>query len=134
MTAGYLLDTNSVCDLVRNPNGRVAEYIARLGPEAVCTSIVVASELRHGVEKRGSDRLRRQMELILGAIEILPLDAPSDQHYAEIRVALEARGTPIGGYDLLIAAHALSVNCVLVTDNVREFERVPGLNIENWLR
>jgi tRNA(fMet)-specific endonuclease VapC len=130
----YLLDTNILSDLVRNPQGPIAAAIARVGERHVCTSIVVAAELRFGAAKRGSERLRRQLDRILAAIQVLPFEAPADAAYAEVRARLEAGGEPIGGNDLLIAAHALTAGCVLVTDNVREFGRVAGLQVENWLR
>ncbi len=134
MTDRYLLDTNIVSDLVRRPQGRVAAKIAELGEEAVATSVIVAAELRYGAAKKGSARLTHQLEAVLGALEALPLEPPADVAYAEARVALEAKGTPIGANDLLIAAQALASGCVLVTDNGREFRRVRGLRVENWLR
>lgn len=133
MTARFLLDTNIVSDLVRRPDGRVAAKIAELGEEAVATSIIVAAELRYGAAKKGSARLATQLETILGALEVIPFEAPTDATYANARVALEAAGTPIGGNDLLIAAQGLALGMVVVTANEREFARVAGLTIENWL-
>jgi tRNA(fMet)-specific endonuclease VapC len=130
----FLLDTNILSDLVRHPQGRVAERIAGAGEAAVCTSIVVAAELRFGAAKSGSARLTRQVAQILGALDVQPLDAPADAAYAKLRVQLEAAGTPIGGNDMLIAAHALAAGCTLVTGNEREFARVKGLIVDNWLR
>ena len=101
--------------------------------KSICTSIVVASELRYGANKRGSVRLSTQLEIILSAIEILPLEEPSDHGYAELRTSLENRGMPIGPNDMLVAAHALALDCVVITANMREFNRVPGLRVENWL-
>jgi len=129
-----LLDTNILSDLVRNPHGRVAQRIAELGETQVCTSVIVAAELRFGAARKGSDRLIAQLERILAALPILSLEPPADEAYGRIRADLEARGLPIGANDLLIAAHALSLGHVVVTDNEREFARVPGLTIENWLR
>lgn len=129
----YLLDTNVLSDLVRNPQGPVARRIAEVGEAAVCTSIVVAAELRYGARKKSSERLTRQVEQILSALPVLPLEAPADRAYAELRTRLEAAGGPIGGNDLLIAAQALSLDCVVVTANAREFGRVAGLRTENWL-
>jgi tRNA(fMet)-specific endonuclease VapC len=130
----YLLDTNILSDLVRNPQGRIAGQIARVGEGAICTSIIVAAELRFGAAKRGSERLTLQLERILAALDVQPFDAPADTAYAELRVQLEAAGLPIGGNDMLIAAHALATACIMVTDNEREFARVAGLQVENWLR
>lgn len=130
----FLLDTNIISDLVRNPRGRSASRVAAVGEQTVCTSIIVAAELRYGVVKKGSERLATQLERILTALDILPFDAPADAAYAELRVHLEAAGTPIGGNDMLIAAHAIATDCAVITDNEREFGRVAGLRVENWLR
>ncbi len=134
MTARFLLDTNIVSDLVRHPQGRAAAKIAELGEDAVATSIIVAAELRYGAAKKGSARLASQLETILGALEVIPFEAPADTTYGNARVALEAAGTPIGGNDLLIAAQALALDMVVVTNNECEFARVDGLKVENWLR
>ena len=130
----YLLDTNIVSDLVRNPQGRSAEHIRRIGEEQVCTSIIVAAELRYGAAKRGSPRLARQLEAVLGALDVLPFAAPADAVYGEIRTRLEQAGTPIGGNDLLIAAQTIALGYAIVTDNDGEFARIDGLVRENWLR
>lgn len=99
----------------------------------MCTSIIVACEIRFGIVRNGDTALTRQMERVLNAIEILPLEPPVDEHYADIRAALERAGTPIGPNDLLIAAQARALGLTLVTGNWREFSRVPGLSVENWL-
>lgn len=131
----YLLDTNVLSGLLRDPRGPLRERIAAAGGRAgVCTSIIVASELRFGAEKRGSTRLSGLVEDLLDRIPVMALDAPTDRHYARIRAAMERGGTVVGGNDLLIAAHALALDCILVTDNVGEFRHVPGLAVENWLR
>ncbi len=130
----FLLDTNILSDLVRNPQGRVAARIALIGEHSVCTSIIVTAELRFGAAKKGSERLAHQLERILSAITIEPFEAPADAAYAELRAQLEAAGAPIGGNDMLIAAQALATDCALVTNNEREFSRVSGLQVENWLR
>jgi tRNA(fMet)-specific endonuclease VapC len=128
-----LLDTNILSDLVRHPQGVVAERIAAVGEDAVCTSIVVAAELRYGAVKAGSKRLSDRIELILSALEVLPLDVPADREYALLRHRLARRGTPVGPNDLLIAAQALALDLTVVTANIREFSRIEGLKIENWL-
>ncbi|WP_176593204.1 type II toxin-antitoxin system VapC family toxin [Sphingobium sp. EM0848] len=130
----YLLDTNILSDLVRHPGGVIGARITQLPNDAVATSVVVASELRFGAERRGSERLTAQLEGILKRLPVLPLAADADRHYRALRAALERQGTPIGGNDMFIAAHALALDATLVTDNVREFARVPGLRVENWLR
>lgn len=129
----YLLDTNILSDLIRNPAGNVAKRIAEKGEDTVCTSIVVACELRFGARKKNAKPLLDRVEELLNILEILPLDAEVDRHYAEIRTALEASGTPIGPNDLLIAAHSLALDLTLVTANTTEFSRVRGLPVENWL-
>jgi tRNA(fMet)-specific endonuclease VapC len=129
----YLLDTNILSSLIRDPAGNVAQRIVEMGEETVCTSIVVACELRFGAEKKQSAPLNARIEELLTVLDILALDVDTDVHYAEIRAKLEAAGTPIGPNDLLIAAHAKSLDLVLVTANVKEFSRVPGLSVENWL-
>jgi tRNA(fMet)-specific endonuclease VapC len=130
----YLLDTNVLSDLLRNPRGRVAEKIIRVGEGQVCTSIIVAAELRYGVAKGGSARLGAQLEAIFAALDVLAFEAPADHEYARIRARLDQRGRPIGANDLLIAAHALALGHTVVTDNEREFSRIPELSVENWLR
>jgi tRNA(fMet)-specific endonuclease VapC len=130
----YLLDTNTLSHLIRQPQGRVAERIAEVGEANVLTSVIVACELRYGAAKRGSRRLTKQVEAVLGALTIRPLESNAERRYAAIRVALEKKGTPIGAHDMLIAAHARAIDAVCVTDNVSEFRRVPGLKVENWLR
>ena len=129
-----MLDTNIVSDFIRNPTGRVAQRIIQQGgSDDLAISIVVASELRYGAIRRGSPRLTDQVERTLAFFSVLPLDGPADIAYATIRAQLEAAGRPIGGMDLLIAAHALALDLTLVTANIREFSRVPNLRVENWL-
>ena len=130
----YLLDTNIVADLIRNPQGRVAQRIREVGEAQVCTSIVVAAELRYGATKKGSPRLAAQLEAVLGALDVLPFEAPADSAYGQLRARLELAGRPIGGNDLLIAAQAVALGCAIVTDNTREFARIDELPRENWLR
>jgi tRNA(fMet)-specific endonuclease VapC len=129
----YLLDTNILSHLVRQPQGPVADRIAEVGEANVLTSVIVACELRYGAANRGSRKLTRQVEAVLSAMTIRPLDSDIERVYASIRVALERKGTPIGAHDMLIAAHARAIDAVCVTDNVAEFRRVPALKIENWL-
>ena len=130
----FLLDTNILSDLVRHPQGIVKRWIERVGEDAVCTSIIAAAELRFGAAKRGSVALAAQVEKVLGAMRVQPLDLPADREYGRLRLQLEQTGQPIGPNDLLIAAHALALGATVVTDNQREFQRVPGLRVENWLQ
>lgn len=130
----YLLDTNIVSSLVRDPHGSITEHVRAVGEANVCTSIIVAAELRYGATKKGSSRLLAQLEAVLGALEVVPFEAPADSIYGTVRATLERAGQPIGGNDLLIAAQAIAYGCIVVTDNQREFERVSELSVENWLR
>lgn len=129
----WMLDTNTLSDLIRNPRSALVWRLGNIEPDAVCTSIVVACELRFGARRMGSDVLTQRVEQLLASLTVLPLDEPADQHYADIRAALERAGTPIGNHDLFVAAHARSRGMTLVTHNMREFERVPGLRMEDWL-
>jgi tRNA(fMet)-specific endonuclease VapC len=128
-----MLDTNIVSDLVRNPSGKIARKIGGVGDHGLGVSIIVAAELRFGCVKRRSSALTRQVEAVLAAMIIAPFDHPADAEYADIRLALEVAGQPIGPNDLLIAAHARALGVPLVTRNTSEFLRVEGLIIENWL-
>jgi tRNA(fMet)-specific endonuclease VapC len=128
-----MLDTTIVSDLIRNPQGRAAKRIAKLGEDNICTSIIVAVELRYGCAKSGSKRLLKAVEDLLGEINVLPFEVPADTEYGGIRAELEAAGKPIGGNDLLIAAHAYATGATIVTANTGEFKRIRGLNVENWL-
>jgi tRNA(fMet)-specific endonuclease VapC len=128
-----MLDTNIISDLIRNPQGKAAKRVGKVGEDNICTSIIVAAELRYGCAKSGSDRLLKAVEDLLGEIEVLPLDVPADTEYGGIRSELEAAGKPIGSNDLLIAAHAYATGATVVTANIDEFKRIRGLNVENWL-
>lgn len=129
----WMLDTNALSELIRDPRGPVMQRLSDVAPDVVCTSIVVACELRFGAQRKGSAVLTERVNALLEAMMVLPLDEPADAHYADIRATLERAGTPIGSHDLLIAAHARSRALTLVTHNLREFQRVPGLKVEDWL-
>jgi tRNA(fMet)-specific endonuclease VapC len=128
-----MLDTNIISDLIKNPQGKAAKRIAKTGEDNICTSIIVAAELRYGCAKNGSERLLKAVEELLGEIEVLPFDVPADTEYGGIRSELEATGRPIGANDLLIAAHASAAGATIVTANANEFKRIRGLSVENWL-
>lgn len=128
-----MLDTNIISDLMRNPQGKAAKQIAKVGEDNICTSIIVAAELRYGCARSESKRLLAAVEELLAEIEILPFDAPADAEYGDIRTELETAGKPIGGNDLLIAAHARATEAIMVTANSNEFKRVRDLKVENWL-
>ena len=127
-----MLNTNIVSDLIRNPAGPAAQR-ARAAGDAVCVSVVVAAELRYGCARKGSPRLLRRVEEFLSEVPVLPFDVPADREYGGIRAELETDGRPIGSNDLLIAAHARTLDATVVTANVGEFRRVRGLKVENWL-
>jgi tRNA(fMet)-specific endonuclease VapC len=129
----YLLDTNIISDAIRNTRGACATRIGQVDSEDLCTSIVVAAELRFGAEKKGSRELTERIERALSGLPVKPLGGDADDWYGKLRADLERRGQLIGANDMLIAAHALAMDAVLVTDNVAEFSRIPGLAIENWL-
>jgi tRNA(fMet)-specific endonuclease VapC len=130
----YLLDTNIVSDLVRNPQGKVAQHIRTIGEAHICTTIIVAAELRYRAAKKASPRLSAQLNAVLGALEILPFEMPADAAYGLLRTQLEQTGRSIGANDLLIAAQAIALGYTIVTDNEREFARIESLPRENWLR
>lgn len=128
----YMLDTN-ICIYVIN--ARPPTVLARFRRERlgnIGISSVTAAELAFGVAKSGSARNREALEMFLSPLEVLPFDASAIWHYGELRAGLERRGQPIGALDTMIAAHALASNTILVTNNTREFARVPGLRLENW--
>ncbi len=109
MKPRYQMNTNILSDLVRHPQATVAKKIALLGEKNICTSIIVAAELHFGARKRGSKRLKKQLETILSALEITPLEEPADRYYGELRSNLEKQRETIGSNDLLIASHALAL-------------------------
>jgi tRNA(fMet)-specific endonuclease VapC len=128
----YLLDTDTLSWLVRDPAGAVARHLAAAGEDAVATSPIVAGELRFGAGRSGSAALVARVEELLARLLVLPLDDRVARHYADVRGSLERAGTPIGPNDLWIAAHALAEERVVVTCNGREFRRVEGLGVEDW--
>ncbi len=130
----YLLDTNIISDLLRHPNGKIAQNVKRVGEEKICTSIIVAAELRFGVMKKGSAQLTDALEAILSAMAVVPFESPADKIYGAIRTRHEKSGQLIGANDLLIAAHAIALGYTLVSDNEREFSRIKDLEQENWIR
>jgi tRNA(fMet)-specific endonuclease VapC len=128
----YLLDTNIISDIARNPNGQAARRFAELPREQLCTSIVVSAEVLFGLENGSSDKMRKTMTTMLNNINVLDLQPPVDRFYAEIRAAMSKAGKSITPNDLFIAAHALSLDATVVTAD-QGFHWVPGLKVENWL-
>lgn len=130
----FMLDTNIVSAIMREPQGSpVRVAFDAVEAEDVCVSIITAAELKFGLANRPSTRLAQRLDEFFELVKIVPFESPADQVYADIRAHLTRRGTPIGPNDLFIAAHALAHDLTLVTDNIREFSRVPGLRVENWL-
>ena len=128
----YMLDTNVVSALIRHPGGPLAARVAALPRASYAISVIVAGELRYGAARRNSTRLSKQVEAVLEAVDVRPLAEPADRLYGEIRSEMERAGQPIGRNDLWIAAHARALVATLITGNVREFRRVPGLAVEDW--
>ena len=128
-----LLDTNICIHVINARPPAVLERFRRyrMGEIGICS--VVAAELAYGVAKSGSDRNRRALEMFLAPLAILPFDEAALWVYGDVRTELERKGTPIGALDTMIAAHALSQQSTLVTNNTRQFARVPGLALENWV-
>ena len=129
----YLLDTNILSHLIRNPHGPVAQRIRRVGEARVVTSIIVAAELRFGAAKKQAPRLAAEVEAILSVVRVLPFETPADVTYAGLRARLETVGRPVGANDMLIASQAITGGYTLVTANVAEFSRIEGLRCENWI-
>ena len=130
----YLLDTSTISDAARNPNGSAAKAIISHSDTILVTSVIVACEIEFGLALKKSNKLDRDMRVILEKIQVLPLESVASVHYGNLRAMLKTHGKPIGPNDLLIAAHALALGAILVTNNEREFSRVPELKVENWLR
>lgn len=137
MSQKYLLDTNIISNMMRDANGMAARRFESVAKEValpyLCTSVVVECELRFGMARKPNPRLDLAYDRVMPSLEILPLSSEVADHYAQVRTALERLGTPIGPNDTLIAAHALALDCTLVTGNEAQFRRVPGLRVENWL-
>lgn len=130
----YMLDTNAASEAIRG-NGLFDARLQALPPEQWCISAVTSSELRYGIARRPEAvRLTRLVEEFLRIATVVPWDAQAAHQHGILRAHLKAQGTPIGDFDEMIAAHALTLNAVLVTDNTRHFQRIPGLPLENWLR
>jgi tRNA(fMet)-specific endonuclease VapC len=129
----FLLDTNIMIAMSKQRPG-LAERLEGIPAAAVVLSSVVVAEIEYGIAKSGRrQHNRRVFDTLLAGFQVLPFDAAAARLYGPIRADLEKRGRLIGPYDLMIAAHARSVQAVLVTDNTKEFGRVAGLKIENWL-
>ncbi len=129
----YLLDTNTCIYLINRRPETAFSRFAELRAGDVGISSITGAELDFGVAKSGSSRNRQALDKFLAPLEILPFDEAALREYGPLRAHLERQGTPIGALDTLIAAHALALDCTLVTNNLREFERVPQLRLDNWV-
>ena len=138
----FLLDTNIISHIMKNPLGSVAQRIQQITENAIstgnaspiCTSVIVQCELQYGLAKNPASKLHIAYATTMKYIPVLAMEPMVAQYYSQIRTALEAQGTPIGPNDTFIAAHALALGATLVTDNEDEFRRVVGLRVENWLK
>jgi tRNA(fMet)-specific endonuclease VapC len=133
----YLLDTNILSDMMRNPTGLAAQQfrttLSKRDTANISTSIIVQCELLLGLKRRTHPRWQTHYELLMQSVTVMPFDAEVAVHYANLRTVLEQSGTPIGANDTIIAAHALALDATLVTAEA-EFTRAPGLKVENWLK
>ncbi|MEN9376551.1 MAG: hypothetical protein RL710_1708 [Pseudomonadota bacterium] len=133
----YLLDTNIVSHFVRSSSPELTRRILESETDSLCISTISAGELLYGLGRlppsRRAQTLRHQLDAVFKAITVVPLPADAAHHYGIARSTLEKAGNPIGANDLWIAAHALAHGLTLVTNNTREFKRVKGLKVEDWL-
>ncbi len=130
----YMLDTNICIFAIKHKPDSVLLRLQQHKPEEICISAVTYAELCHGVEKsQAKTRNRLALILFLSSIDILPFDERAAEEYGKVRAQLELKGTPIGPLDTMIAAHAKSLDMTVVTNNVREFARVEGLSVEDWV-
>lgn len=127
----YLLDTDSVSFALRG-HGEVGAQIRARKPSNLCMSAITVAELRYGADRKGSKKLHALIDTITTAIEVVSFDEAAAAEFGRIGSTLAERGTPIGEYDVLIAAHAVALRRTLVTNNVKHFSKVPGLLVENW--
>ena len=129
----YLLDTNICIYVINHKPQQVFERFRQYQLGQLAVSSITASELAFGVEKSGSERNKQALKKFLSPLEILPYDEQVIWHYAQLRHDLQSKGQTIGSLDMLIAAHALALDVVLVTNNTKEFERIERLKLENWV-
>jgi hypothetical protein len=129
----YMLDTNICIYIIKNKPKKVIMELKRHKPSEICVSAITYAELTHGVEKSMAvEKNRLALALLFSNIEVLDFDIKAAIHYGKIRAYLEKQGTPIGPLDMMIAAHAISLGYTVVTNNIKEFQRVPDLKLENW--
>ena len=127
----YLLDTDTVSHIVRNHSPAIKNLIKHENDE-ICISAITNAELFYGLEKKGSDRLFKEVRSIIGKCTIIDFDESQSEYYGKIRVELEKSGTPLGDMDMLIAAAALSTGAILVSHNIKHFSKIRGIKVEDW--
>ena len=129
----YMLDTNICIYIIKNKPKKVIIELKRHKPSEICVSAITYAELTYGVEKSMAvEKNRLALALLFSNIEVLNFDIKAAIHYGKIRAYLEKQGTPIGPLDMMIASHAMSLGYTVVTNTIKEFERVPDLKLENW--
>ena len=128
---GYMLDTDTVSFALRG-QGNVAAHLLEHRPSEVCVSSVTLGELRYGASVRRSRRLHRLIDTFVESVEVAPFDASAADRFGPLAAGLVRRGTPIGVFDVLIGAHALALDLILVTHNLKHFQRIPSLRAESW--
>ena len=130
----YMLDTNTCIYIIKKSPIKVYEKLKQLNISDVVISVITLNELEYGISKSSNiEKNRIALTKFLAPIDVMPYEENCTTVYGEIRTILEKKGKPIGSMDLMIASHALTLGSVLVTNNVKEFKRVPGLKIENWV-
>ena len=135
MTVRYMLDTDISSTIMRDASPHLQNRLRFAPVPSLCVSVITKAELLFGSARSQNKRHdRREVDVYLAQLDVLPWDDAAAEAYAGIRATLERAGTPIGELDTLIAAHALSLNAVLVTNNTRHFARVPRLKVENWMK
>ena len=130
--SGYMLDTDTISFALRG-YGRVAQNLLRHQPSEIFVSSISLAELRFGAERLRSTRLHRLIDVFMDSVTVLPFDQAAADRFGSVAVILARRGEPIGTFDTQIAAHALSLSLILVTNNTKHFRRVAGLRTENWV-
>lgn len=128
----YLLDTDNV-SFALGGQGQVGARLQTQRPSDLRISAITLAELRYGADRKGSRKLHGLIDTFATAVEVVPFDEAAAAEFGRIGSILAERGTSIGEFDVLIAAHAVALRCTLVTNNVRHFARVPGLSVENWV-
>lgn len=127
----FMLDTDSVSYALRG-EGNVGATIARHRPSELCVSAITLAELRFGADRRRSRKIHAVIDAFIAGVQVVPFDEDAATRFGAVGAALAGGSAPIGQMDTLIAAHALSVGAILVTNNHKHFSKVPGLKLENW--